>query len=126
MVHHDIWDSDLAGAPALIDARHGGKTIPAVAVVSKNGLLFLLYRVTGTPIYGVEERAVPNSEIPLERTAKTQPFPIKPAPLARMTMSAADIATVTPEYIEDGRAHVPVSVTVPEVLRSYLGRDRIA
>ena len=97
VVHHDIWDSDLAGAPALIDARHGGKTIPAVAVVSKNGLLFLLDRVTGTPIYGVEERAVPNSEVPLERTAKTQPFPIKPAPLARMTMSAADIATVTPE-----------------------------
>ncbi|MEO6235629.1 MAG: pyrroloquinoline quinone-dependent dehydrogenase [Vicinamibacterales bacterium] len=97
VVHHDIWDSDLAGAPALLDVRHAGKTIPAVAVVSKNGLLFLLDRVAGTPIHGVEERAVPNSDIPLERTAKTQPFPIKPAPLVRMTMSAADIATVTPE-----------------------------
>ena len=96
-MHHDIWDADLAGAPALIDVKQGGKTIPAVAVINKIGLLFLLDRVTGKPIYGVEERPVPQSEVPLERTAKTQPFPLKPAPLSRMTMTAADIATVTPE-----------------------------
>lgn len=97
MVHHDIWDADLAGAPALIDVKQDGKTIPAVALIGKVGLLFLLDRVTGKPIYGVEERAVPQSEVPLERTAKTQPFPLKPPPLSRMTMTAADIATVTPE-----------------------------
>ena len=97
VVHHDIWDADLAGAPALIDVKQGGRTIPAVAVIGKVGLLFLLDRVTGKPIYGVEERPVPQSEVPLERTWKTQPFPLKPAPLARMTMTAADIATVTPE-----------------------------
>jgi quinoprotein glucose dehydrogenase len=97
VVHHDIWDADLTGAPALIDVKHDGKTIPAVAVINKVGLLFLLDRVTGKPIYGVEERPVPPSEVPLERVSKTQPFPLKPAPLSRMTMSMADIATVTPE-----------------------------
>jgi quinoprotein glucose dehydrogenase len=97
VVHHDIWDADLAGAPALIDVKRGNRTIPAVAVIGKTGLLFLLDRVTGKPIYGVEERPVPQSEVPLERAARTQPFPVKPAPLSRMTMTAADIATVTPE-----------------------------
>lgn len=97
VVHHDIWDADLAGAPALIDVKQGGRTIPAVAVVNKVGLVFLLDRVTGKPIYGVEERAVPASEVPLERVSKTQPFPLKPPPLSRMTFSMADVATVTPE-----------------------------
>jgi quinoprotein glucose dehydrogenase len=96
-VHHDIWDADFAGAPALIEVKQGGRTIPAVAAIGKPGLLYLLDRVTGKPIYGVEERPVPQSEVPLERTSKTQPFPLKPPPLARMTMSAAEIATVTPE-----------------------------
>ena len=81
VVHHDIWDGDLTGAPALIDVKQGGQTIPAVAVINKVGLLFLLDRVTGKPIYGVEERPVPQSEVPLERAAKTQPFPVKPPPL---------------------------------------------
>ena len=97
VVHHDIWDADLTGAPALIDVKKGGKTIPAVVAMNKGGLLFLLDRVTGKPIYGVEERAVAASEVPLERTSKTQPFPLKPPPLARMTFSKSEIATVTPE-----------------------------
>lgn len=97
VVHHDIWDADLSGAPALIDVKQGGRTIPAVAVINKPGLLFLLDRVTGKPIYGVEERPVPPSEVPLERAAKTQPFPLKPAPLSRTTMKPEDVATVTPE-----------------------------
>jgi quinoprotein glucose dehydrogenase len=119
VVHHDIWDADLAGAPALIDVKQSGRTIPAVAVIGKVGLLFLLDRVSGKPIYGVEERPVPQSEVPLERTWKTQPFPLKPAPLARMTMTAADIATVTPELeaacrkimegLQVGGPYLPVS-----------------
>jgi quinoprotein glucose dehydrogenase len=96
-IHHDIWDGDMTSAPVLIDVKREGRTIPAVAATSKMGLLFLLDRVTGKPIYGAEERPVPQSAVPLERTSKTQPFPLKPPPLARMTMSAADIATVTPE-----------------------------
>ena len=97
VVHHDIWDADLSAAPALFDVKQGGKTIPAVAVINKPGLLFLLDRVTGKPIYGVEERPVPPSEVPLERPSTTQPFPLKPPPLARMSFTAADVATVTPE-----------------------------
>lgn len=97
VVHHDIWDADLTGAPALVDVKQGGKTIPAVVAMDKVGMVFLLNRVTGKPIYGVEERPVAQSEVPLERSAKTQPFPLKPPPLARMTFSMDDIATVTPE-----------------------------
>jgi quinoprotein glucose dehydrogenase len=97
VVHHDIWDADMTGAPALIDVRQGGKTIPAVVAMDKVGMVFLLDRITGKPIYGVEERPVPRSEVPLERSAKTQPFPLKPLPLARMTFGKDDIATVTPE-----------------------------
>ena len=97
VVHHDIWDADMTGAPALIDVKQGGKTIPAVVAMDKVGMVFLLNRVTGKPIYGVEERPVPQSEVPLEHTSKTQPFPLKPPPLARMTFSKDDVATVTPE-----------------------------
>ena len=97
IVHHDIWDADLSAPPVLIDVRQGQRTVPAVAIVSKVGLLFILDRVTGKPLYGVEERPVPQSEVPLERTAKTQPFPLKPQPLSRMSMAPTDIATVTRE-----------------------------
>jgi len=97
IVHHDIWDADLAAAPLLLDVRQGGRTVPAVAIISKVGLLFILDRVTGKPLYGVEERPVPQTEVPQERTSKTQPFPLKPPPLSRMSMSPDDIATVTPE-----------------------------
>jgi quinoprotein glucose dehydrogenase len=119
VVHHDIWDADMTGAPALIEVKQGAKTIPAVVAMNKVGLLFLLDRVTGKPIYGVEERPVPPSEVPLERASKTQPFPLKPPPLARMTMRAADIATVTPELeaackqliegVQLGGPYLPVS-----------------
>jgi quinoprotein glucose dehydrogenase len=101
VVHHDIWDGDMTGAMALIDVKKDGKTIPAIAAINKLGLLFLLDRTNGKPIYGVEERPVPASEVPLEKASKTQPFPVKPAPLARNTMRPEDIATVTPE-IEAG------------------------
>ena len=119
VVHHDIWDADMTGAPALIDIKQGGRTIPAVVAMDKIGMVFLLNRVTGEPIYGVEERPVPASEVPLEQAAKTQPFPLKPPPLARMSFSKADIATVTPELesacrqmvegMEVGGAFLPVS-----------------
>jgi quinoprotein glucose dehydrogenase len=97
VVHHDIWDGDMTGAMGLIDVKQNGKTIPAIAAINKLGLLFLLDRVTGKPIYGVEERPVPASEVPLERASKTQPFPLKPAPLARNSFKPEDVATVTPE-----------------------------
>lgn len=97
VVRHDIWDADLAAPPVLIDVRRGNRTVPAVAVIGKVGLLFILDRTTGEPLFGVEDRPVPQSGVPLERTAKTQPFPLKPPPLSRMAMTPDDIATVTPE-----------------------------
>jgi quinoprotein glucose dehydrogenase len=97
LVHHDIWDFDAETPPLLMDVKKDGKTIPAVAVIAKDSLLYLLDRTNGKPIYGVEERTVPQSQVPLEKTSPTQPFPVKPEPLARQTMTMADIATVTPE-----------------------------
>lgn len=97
VVHHDIYDFDLEAPPVLMDVKTGGRTIPAVAVINKASLLFLLDRTTGKPIYGVEERKVPQSKIPLEKTSPTQPFPVKPEPLARQGISRAELAKVTPE-----------------------------
>jgi quinoprotein glucose dehydrogenase len=97
LVHHDIWDFDLEAPPTLLDVHRDGRTIPAVALASKSGYLFLLDRVTGKPIYKVFERPVPASDVPGEQAAKTQPIPVAPGPLARTTMSRADLADVTPE-----------------------------
>ncbi len=100
VVHHDIWDTDAETPPTLFNVRKGGKLIPAVGIESKNQLLFVLDRVTGKPIFGVEERPVPKSEVPGEITSPTQPFPVLPQPLARMSMSAAELSTITPEHAE--------------------------
>jgi quinoprotein glucose dehydrogenase len=97
LVHHDIWDFDLEAPPTLVEVKKDGKTIPAVALASKSGLLFLLDRVTGKPIYPVVERPVPASDVPGEAAAKTQPFPVTTQPLARIGMTLADVADVTPE-----------------------------
>jgi quinoprotein glucose dehydrogenase len=98
-VHHDIWDYDLAAPPVLFEVVQRGRRIPAVAQISKMGLLFILNRVTGKPIHGVEERKAPTEgALPGEEPWPTQPFPLKPPPLARNSFSPADIATVTPEH----------------------------
>ena len=97
LVHHDIWDFDTQAPPSLIDVRHEGRVVPAVAIVSKSGFFFLLNRVTGRPLFKIEERKVPGSDVPGETASRTQPVPVKPPPLARQTFSMADVATVTPE-----------------------------
>jgi glucose dehydrogenase len=99
LVHHDIWDYDLPSAPALIDVRREGRTIPAVAVITKMSTLFIFNRVTGEPMFGIEERPVPQSTVPGEVTWPTQPFPVKPAPLARNTFDPAkDFYTLTKDH----------------------------
>jgi quinoprotein glucose dehydrogenase len=97
VVHHDIWDFDTESPPTLMDVRHDGRIVPAVGIVSKSGYMFILDRVTGKPLYKVDETPVPASNVPGEDASKTQPIPQKPGPLARVTMSRADIADVTPE-----------------------------
>ncbi len=80
MVHHDIWDYDTNSPPTLIDLHKDGKTIPALVVSSKMGFLFVLDRLTGEPIYPIEERPVPASDVPGEQASPTQPYPVKPEP----------------------------------------------
>jgi len=98
VVHHDIWDMDLETPPTLFDIKRNGKTIPAVATVNKNALMFILNRVSGKPIYGVEERPVPQSHVPGEQTSPTQPFPLLPEPLAQNTLSRDNLYKDTPEH----------------------------
>ena len=98
-VHHDIWDYDLAAAPTLINVVKDGKTIPAVAQTTKMGLMFIFDRTNGKPIFGMEERPVPQSEVPGEKSSPTQPFPVKPPPLARNSMKKEDLPKgITPEH----------------------------
>ncbi|HEY7305437.1 MAG TPA: pyrroloquinoline quinone-dependent dehydrogenase [Bryobacteraceae bacterium] len=98
LVHHDLWDYDLAAPPALFDIRRGGRVIPAVAQITKMGLLFVFNRVTGEPVYGIEERPVPQTVIPGEVTAKTQPFPVRPPPLAKNTFRAEEMYDRSPDH----------------------------
>lgn len=96
MVHHDLWDYDAAAAPQLVTVRHNGKKIDAVAQASKNGFLFAFDRVTGEPLWPIEERPVPASEVPGEQAWPTQPFPTVLPPFARQHMSVDD---VTPYFL---------------------------
>lgn len=89
-VHHNLWDYDVATPPLLFDIHRNGSTIPAIAIGSKTGNIFILNRETGKPIFGVEERPVPKSDVPGETAAATQPFPLKPAPTTAQTISAED------------------------------------
>jgi quinoprotein glucose dehydrogenase len=98
LVHHDLWDYDLAAPPALFDIRRAGRVIPAVAQITKMGLLFVFDRVTGEPVYGIEEQAVPQTEIPGEVTSKTQPFPVKPPPVARNTFRLEEMYDRSTEH----------------------------
>jgi quinoprotein glucose dehydrogenase len=98
LVHHDIWDYDIAAAPALIEVRRNGQVIPAVVQQNKMSLMFIFHRETGEPIFGMEERPVPQTTVPGEWTSPTQPFPIKPAPLTRTTISRDQLSKVTPEH----------------------------
>ena len=97
LVHHDLWDYDLPAQPSLITLRRKGRSIPAVVVVSKMGLVFVFNRITGKPVFPIEERPVPQSNVPGEATWPTQPFPTKPPPLARQTMTRAEVSKVSPE-----------------------------
>jgi quinoprotein glucose dehydrogenase len=96
-VHHDLWDYDMAPQPLLFNMRRGGRQIAAVAAGSKTGNLFLLDRENGKPIYGVEERPAPASDVPGEKAAPTQPFPILPKPLVPQSLTPADAWGATEE-----------------------------
>jgi len=124
-VHHNLWDYDLPAAPVLVEVTRNRKKVPAVAQVTKTGFVFLLDRLTGKPLFEVEERPVPKSEVPGEEAWPTQPFPVKPPPFARQSMRPDELTNVTPEsrafcakLVEDavfGSLYTPVGLK-PTVL----------
>jgi glucose dehydrogenase len=96
-VHHDLWDYDLTTAPKLLTVRHNGTMVDIVAQATKFGLLYVFNRVTGEPLWPIEERPVPKSDVPGEESSPTQPFPTKPPPFARLKL---DITDINP-YLDD-------------------------
>ena len=95
-VHHPLWDHDMSSAPLLIDTTIDGKPRKIVAVPSKQGWLYCFDRITGVPIWPIEERPVPQSTMKHEQTSPTQPFPTKPAPYARTHIADSDLIDFTP------------------------------
>jgi quinoprotein glucose dehydrogenase len=96
-IHHDLWDYDVASPPLLFDWRHDGRAVPAIAVASKSGHVFVLDRTNGRPLIPVDERAVPRSDVPGEVSARTQPFPTAPTSLARTRLKADEAWGATDE-----------------------------
>ena len=96
-VHHDIWDRDLNAPPTLVTIKRNGKIIDAVAQTTKTGHVFVFDRVTGKPVFPIEEKPYPSSTIPGEITSPTQPLPVAPPAFARQTMTERDITNRTPE-----------------------------
>ncbi len=97
IVRHGLWDYDLPAAPNLIDVTVDGRRVKAVAQVTKQGFVFVFDRVTGAPLWPIEDRAVPQSRVPGEKTAVTQRFPTKPAPVEIQGVREDDLIDVTPE-----------------------------
>ena len=98
LTHHDLWDYDAEATPALMDVVRNGKKIAVVVAISKPGLMFFLDRDTGKSVYPVEERPVPQSDVPGEATSPTQPFPVKPPPLTRLGITADEVFKGEPEH----------------------------
>jgi quinoprotein glucose dehydrogenase len=102
-IHHELWDYNLPPAPGLIDIKKDGRTIPALAQVGKSGFMFILNRENGKPVHGVEEKPVAKGDVPNEWYPPTQPIPVKPGPLARVSMTEKDLVTAedtTPEHAQ--------------------------
>lgn len=92
LVHHDLWDYDLPAPPVLLNVQHNNKKVEAVAQVTKMGMVFLFDRVTGKPLFAIEEKPVTQSSLAGEQAAPTQPFPVKPKPFVRQFFSDDDLA----------------------------------
>ena len=98
LIHHDLWDWDATSAPQLVTVRHNGKMVDVVAQASKQGFLYVFDRVTGQPLWPIEERPTPGSNMPGEQASPTQPFPTAPPPFSRQRMTVNDINPfMTPE-----------------------------
>ncbi len=123
-VHHDLWDYDVGSQPSLLEVPVAGRPVAAVAQPTKMGHVFLLDRETGVPLFPVEERAVPQSDVPGEESAPTQPFPTHPAPLHPERVRAEDVFGLTPIDRKDCRERLAAlrndGVFTPPSLRGSL------
>ncbi len=112
MVHHDVWEYDNVGPPVLGDITVDGRTIKAVMQANKTGWVYVFDRVTGEPVWPIEERPVPQSDVPGEVLSPTQPFPTRPAPIATQGITPDDIIDF-PELDQVARAEVANFVIGP-------------
>lgn len=96
VLKHDLWDRDLPAAPMLVTVQRDGKAVDAVAQITKTGHTFLFDRVTGAPLFPIEERAMPKLALPGEQTSPSQPFPVSPPPFARQQLTRNDLTRRTP------------------------------
>jgi quinoprotein glucose dehydrogenase len=103
IAHHPIWDYDLSSAPLLADITVNGKAIKAVALPSKEAFLYVFDRITGQPVWPIEEKPVPQSDVPMEKTSPTQPFPTKPPAYARQAVTLGELINYTPELNEEAK-----------------------
>jgi quinoprotein glucose dehydrogenase len=112
LVHHDLWDYDATAAPQLLTVRSNGQMIPIVAEASKQGFLYVFNRVTGQPLWPIEERPVPHSDMPGEEASPTQPFPTVPPPFARQKFTVADLDPyiLTAEERANWQQRIPAAV----------------
>jgi quinoprotein glucose dehydrogenase len=104
VVHHDIFEYDLPAAPILMDVSASGRRVKAVVQLTKQALAFAFDRATGEPLWPIEEREVPASDVPGERASRTQPFPTRPPPFDRQGATEADLIDFTPAIREEARA----------------------
>ncbi|HYK61731.1 MAG TPA: PQQ-binding-like beta-propeller repeat protein [Bryobacteraceae bacterium] len=126
IVHHPIWDYDLSSAPILADINVGGKAIKAVALPSKESFLYVFDRITGQPVWPIEERPVPQSDVPGEKTAATQPFPTRPPAYGRQYLKIPDdLIDFTPEMRAQARDAVARYRTGPMFLPPAVGDSSI-
>ncbi len=101
VVHHDLWDRDLAANPNLVTLHINGKEIDAVAQITKHGYIFVFNRETGEPLFPIEERPVPTSDLPGEEAWPTQPIPTLPEPFARQKFEEEDVSNIDPQTYEE-------------------------
>ena len=103
-IHHDLWDADPPAPPSMFNVTVNGRSVPALALTTKSGYLYLLNRETGQPIFGVEERPVAPSDVPGEAASPTQPIPVKPPSIARVSYKSEDLVTAADTTAEHAAA----------------------